>query len=83
MHNFADLIDKLGAPAIARAIRGPYADAGFVRQWKERGRIPPSYWPTLIELAATKQVEGVDEAMLLKFAVKAAERRPASKQDAA
>lgn len=83
MHNFAELIDKLGAPAIARAIRGPYADAGFVRQWKERGRIPPAYWPALIELAADKQVEGVNEAMLLKFAVEAAQRRPASKQAAA
>lgn len=85
MHNFAELIQKLGGSAvIAKAIRGPYADAGFVRQWKDRGSIPTAYWPKLIEMAAAKQLEGVDEAMLLRLAVEATQRRaPATKQDAA
>lgn len=84
MNNFAELIEKLGGSgAIAKAIRGQYADAGFVRQWKDRGSIPTAYWPKLIELAAAKQLEGVDEAMLLRLAVDGTERRATTSKQAA
>lgn len=78
MHNFPELIEKLGgSAAIARAIRGPYADAGVVRQWKARGSIPPAYWPHLIRLAKDKGIAGVNEGMLGKLAIAADQRRVA------
>lgn len=37
-----------------------------VGQWKQQNRIPPEYWPRIIELAAEKGVDGVTSDWLME-----------------
>ena len=54
MQTTADIIAALGGPTeVAEALGRP---VGTVTAWPHRGRIPPKYWPELIEIARQKRV---------------------------
>lgn len=57
------LIDALGGNAeVARS--GSWL-AVTVGQWKQQNRIPPEYWPKIIEIAAEKEVAGINSTWLM------------------
>jgi hypothetical protein len=60
-----DLIDQLGGnKVVADAIPCPPVRVG---QWKIANRIPPEYWPRLIDMAAEKGFPDITaEWMMLK-----------------
>lgn len=37
-----------------------------VGQWKQQNRIPPEYWPRIIEMASDKSVPGIDSEWLMQ-----------------
>lgn len=50
METHAQIIERLGAPRIAAALSVHYET---VKKWKQRGRIPDSYWLDLVDWAAS------------------------------
>lgn len=64
MQSVQDLIDRLGGSGeVARAIGKPI---GTVASWRHRNMLPVEIWPSIIELAGSKQdVPGVDAQRLL------------------
>jgi hypothetical protein len=71
METFADIIDTLGGSAAVA--RGIGLLPGTVRQMRRRGRIPPEYWPSLVDFAASR---GVVNVTLIVLADLAARKRP-------
>lgn len=58
------LIDALGGNTVVAGIYPcPPVRVG---QWKLSNRVPPEYWPKLIDLAAEKQVAGIDAEWLMR-----------------
>jgi hypothetical protein len=71
MRTFADIIDALGGSA--SVAHGIGLMPGTVRQMRRRGRIPPEYWPALVDFALAR---GVMDVTLTVLASLAARKRP-------
>lgn len=76
MDSFASLIDKLGGPVEVAKVLGQTPDG--VRKMRQRDRVDPTHWPTLVELAKAKQVRGVTVASLATLAVGRPRKRRAA-----
>jgi len=65
MDTVEDLISQLGGPSVVSDAAA--VERNTVTYWKSRDRIPPEHWEALIHLAAERQVEGVDHALMLRL----------------
>jgi hypothetical protein len=73
METFTEIIDGFGGPArFAEALGITASHAGVMKQ---RQSIPPEYWPTLIEAAKARHIEGVTAETLVALAADRASRR--------
>jgi hypothetical protein len=55
MKNIADIVEAFGGPtALASALNRPMTT---VASWAVRGSIPVEYWPELVDLAKTADID--------------------------
>lgn len=61
MQKFSDIIDAIGIPELAKALK---LGEGHVRIMRFRDSIPPLYWPDLVDAARRSRVKGVTFGLL-------------------
>lgn len=75
LETFAGVIDTLGGSAVVAA--GIKAEAGTVRQWRNRGSIPASVWPQIVSFANDQNVNSITLEALAALAARKSRRRAA------
>jgi hypothetical protein len=64
MDSFAAIIDRIGVADLASALGLPES---HIRTMKARDSIPPDYWPQLIDIAAAREIEGINWLSLVSL----------------
>lgn len=61
----AEVIDAIGGSTLSRRLG--HQSASTVSSWKQRGSIPPEYWPEVISEAQSRGVDGVSADTLAEI----------------